>query len=53
MRLLFKLAGNTVTAFNISGQANRCSAKVTRETMLSPLLDAAPSISRMLSIERG
>lgn len=46
-------AGNTVAALNISGQANRSSAKVMRETMLSSLLDAAQTISRMLSIQRG
>lgn len=45
--------GKTVAALNISGQANRSSAKVMRETMLLPLLDAAKTISRMLSIQRG
>ncbi|MEO7400381.1 MAG: IclR family transcriptional regulator C-terminal domain-containing protein [Polaromonas sp.] len=44
-------AGKTVAALNISGQANRSSAKVMRETMLSPLLAAAQTISRMLSIQ--
>ena len=46
-------AGKTVAALNISGQANRSSAKVMQQTMLSPLLDAAQTISRMLSIQRG
>ena len=46
-------AGQTVAALNISGQANRSSAKVMQDTMLSPLLAAAQSISRMLSVQRG
>ena len=45
-------AGQTVAALNISGQANRTSAKVMQETMLQPLLAAALTISRMLSVQR-
>ena len=41
-------AGRAVAALNISGQANRTSAKVMQETMLPPLLEAAQKISRML-----
>ncbi|MGH8859416.1 MAG: IclR family transcriptional regulator domain-containing protein, partial [Polaromonas sp.] len=46
------LAGQTVAALNISGQANRTSAKVMQETMLPQLLAAAQAISRMLSAQR-
>jgi IclR family pca regulon transcriptional regulator len=42
-------AGRTVAALNISGQANRTSAKAMQETMLPALLEAAQAISRMLS----
>ncbi|HKB55247.1 MAG TPA: IclR family transcriptional regulator C-terminal domain-containing protein [Ramlibacter sp.] len=45
-------AGRTVAALNISGQANRTSAKLMQETMLPPLLDAARSISRLLAAQR-
>ena len=45
-------AGQTVAALNISGQANRTSARVMQETMLLPLLAAAQTISRMLSVQR-
>jgi IclR family pca regulon transcriptional regulator len=45
-------AGQTVAALNISGQANRTSARVMQETMLPPLLAAAQTISRMLSVQR-
>jgi IclR family transcriptional regulator, pca regulon regulatory protein len=41
-------AGQTVAALNISGQANRTSAKAMQETMLPQLLAAAQAISRML-----
>lgn len=44
-------AGQTVAAINISGQANRTSAKVMQDTMLPPLLAAAQSISRMLAAQ--
>jgi IclR family pca regulon transcriptional regulator len=40
--------GRTVAALNISGQANRTSAKVMQETMLPALLDSARTISRLL-----
>lgn len=45
-------SGQTVAALNISGQANRTSARVMQETMLPPLLAAAQTISRMLSVQR-
>jgi IclR family transcriptional regulator, pca regulon regulatory protein len=41
-------SGQTVAALNISGQANRTSAKAMQETMLPQLLEAAHAISRML-----
>jgi IclR family pca regulon transcriptional regulator len=40
--------GRMVAALNISGQANRTSAKVMQETMLPPLREAARRISSML-----
>src|SRR5262249_3617702 len=40
-------AGRMVAALNISGQANRTSAKAMQESMLPPLLDAAQTISRL------
>jgi IclR family pca regulon transcriptional regulator len=40
--------GRTVAALNISGQANRTSAKVMQETMLPGLRAAAAEISRLL-----
>lgn len=43
-------AGRTVAALNISGQANRTSAKVMQENMLQPLLQAAQTISRLLAV---
>lgn len=46
-------SGQTVAALNISGQANRTSAKVMQETLLPQLLSAAQSISRMLSVQRS
>ena len=46
-------AGQTVAALNISGQANRTSAKVMQETMLPALLEAAQSISQRLSLQRN
>ena len=45
-------AGQTVAALNISGQANRTSARTMQETMLPRLLSAAQAISRMLSVQR-
>ena len=44
-------AGQMVAALNISGQANRTSAKVMQQTMLPPLLAAAQAVSRMLSAQ--
>jgi len=41
-------AGRPVAALNISGQANRTSAKVMQETMLPALLASASKISRLL-----
>lgn len=46
-------AGQTVAALNISGQANRTSAKTMQETMLPHLLTAAQTISRMLAVQRS
>ena len=44
-------AGQMVAALNISGQANRTSAKAMQQTMLPPLLAAAQAVSRMLSAQ--
>ncbi|MES2955847.1 MAG: IclR family transcriptional regulator [Pseudomonadota bacterium] len=44
-------AGRTVAALNISGQANRTSARVMQENMLTPLLQAAQTISRLLAVQ--
>ena len=41
-------AGHMVAALNISGQANRTSAKVMQETMLPALVDAAKKVSQLL-----
>jgi IclR family transcriptional regulator, pca regulon regulatory protein len=41
-------AGDTVAALNISGQANRSSARVMQDSMLPPLLQAARRISDLL-----
>ncbi len=41
-------SGQMVAALNISGQANRTSARVMQDTMLEPLLEAARTISRRL-----
>jgi IclR family pca regulon transcriptional regulator len=46
-------AGGTVAALNISGQANRTSAKLMQETMLPPLLEAAQAISRLIGAQRA
>ena len=46
-------AGQTVAALNISGQANRTSAKVMQETMLPALLETARRISERLSLQRS
>ncbi len=45
-------AGQTVAALNISGQANRTSAKTMQDTMLPHLRAAAQAISRLLSVHR-
>ncbi len=45
--------GRIVAALNISGQANRTSAKVMQEAMLPALLAAAQTISRLLSVKRA
>jgi IclR family pca regulon transcriptional regulator len=45
--------GQTVAALNISGQANRSSAKVMQETMLPKLLSAAQAISGRLGVQRN
>jgi IclR family pca regulon transcriptional regulator len=44
--------GRTIAALNISGQANRTSAKAMHETMLPPLLKSAQLISRLLAVKR-
>jgi IclR family transcriptional regulator, pca regulon regulatory protein len=41
-------SGRVVAALNVSGQANRTSARQMQEKMLPPLLAAAQSISRLL-----
>ncbi|MES2943891.1 MAG: IclR family transcriptional regulator C-terminal domain-containing protein [Pseudomonadota bacterium] len=46
-------AGQAVAALNISGQANRTSARTMQDTMLPQLLAAAQNISRMLSVQRS
>ena len=50
------LLGNTVLytqQTNISGQANRTSAKAMQEAMLPALLAAAQTISKLLAVKRG
>lgn len=44
-------AGRTVAALNISGQANRTSARVMQGSMLTPLLQAAQKISHLLAVQ--
>ena len=46
-------AGQTVAALNISGQANRTSARTMHDSMLPTLLAAAQSISRLLGTQRA
>ncbi len=41
-------AGRTIAALNISGQANRTSARVAQEMLLPPLLQAARTLSQRL-----
>ncbi|MDA8448313.1 IclR family transcriptional regulator [Acidovorax sp. NCPPB 3859] len=45
--------GRTVAALNISGQANRTSAKVMQRDLLPVLLRTADTISRLLGTRRG
>ena len=45
--------GRTVAALNISGQANRTSARVMHDNMLQPLLEAAQTISRLLTVQNN
>jgi len=46
-------AGRTVAALNISGQANRTTARAMQEGMLGPLLAAAQTISRLLAVRNN
>ena len=45
--------GRTVAALNISGQANRTSAKIMQDSMLPALLTAAKTISKLLAVKRA
>ena len=45
--------GRTVAALNISGQANRTSAKIMQDSMLPALLAAAKTVSRLLAVKRA
>ena len=45
--------GKTVAALNISGQANRTSAKIMQASMLPALLAAATTVSNLLSTQRS
>lgn len=45
---VFDRSGHTVAAINISGQANRTSARQMQDAMLAPLREAAQEISRRL-----
>ena len=44
--------GQILAALNISGQANRSNAQAMQDTMLTPLLSAAQTISRMVGLQR-
>ncbi|MFC6282251.1 MULTISPECIES: IclR family transcriptional regulator domain-containing protein [Polaromonas] len=46
-------SGQTVAALNISGQANRTSAKAMHDTMLPQLLAAARTVSGLLAAQRN
>lgn len=46
-------SGQTVAALNISGQANRTSAKAMHDTMLPQLLAAARTVSGLLAVQRN
>lgn len=50
---LVDAAGRTVAALNLSGQANRTSARVAQDSLLPPLLDAARQISALLAVKGG
>jgi IclR family pca regulon transcriptional regulator len=45
--------GRTVAALNISGQANRTSAKIMQDSMLPALLNAAKTVSGLLAVKRA
>ncbi len=47
---LFGPQGRMVAALNLSGQANRTSARVMQERLLPPLLEAARTISGLLAV---
>jgi IclR family pca regulon transcriptional regulator len=46
---VFNRMGQTVAALNLSGQANRTSAAVMRQTLLPPLREAAARISQLVA----
>ncbi|MDP2073991.1 IclR family transcriptional regulator C-terminal domain-containing protein [Hydrogenophaga sp.] len=48
---LVDASGRTVAALNLSGQANRTSARVVQDTLLPPLLDATRQISDLLAVK--
>ena len=48
---LVDASGRTVAALNLSGQANRTSARVVQDTLLPPLLEAARQISALLTVK--
>jgi IclR family transcriptional regulator, pca regulon regulatory protein len=48
---LVDASGRTVAALNLSGQANRTSARVAQDSLLPPLLDAARQISALLAVK--
>lgn len=50
---LTERSGRTVAALNISGQANRTSARQMQETMLPALLQAAQGISALLAAKQS
>ena len=48
---LLDASGRTVAALNLSGQANRTSARVMQDTLLPPLLEATRQISALLAVK--
>lgn len=50
---IFDPAGRTVAALNISGQANRTSARAMQDGMLPSLLIASQAMTRLLSVQRA